>query len=92
MRCPSTPEKPQHTSGIFMEAALPQQWRHPAAMVLAASALLLCAPYLWGRSGHSPVPVVVSRRHLQQPGVQSQQSGRSVWHLGSVEVEQHTCL
>jgi hypothetical protein len=56
---------------------VPQQWRQPAGMVLAAAALLLCAPYLWNRTPTVPllVPVAVSRRHLQQPSVEPQPLG-----------------
>ena len=41
-------------------------------MVLAAAAMLLCAPYLLSRTPTVPlvIPVAVSRRHLQQPGIE----------------------
>jgi hypothetical protein len=46
-------------------------------MVLAAAALLLCAPYLWDRTHAVPllVPIAIPRRHLQQPSVEPQPPG-----------------
>ncbi len=71
--CAGTPCKPAPgAAATALQTALPQQWRQPACMVLAAAALLLCAPYLVARTPTVPqlVPVAVSRRHLQQPGVE----------------------
>ena len=70
--CAETPCKPAPgVAAMALETALPQHWRQPACMVLAAAAMLLCAPYLLHRTPTVPlpVPVAVSRRHLQQPGV-----------------------
>lgn len=65
-----TPQK-RGPAAKSLDEVLPQKWRQPAAMVAAATTLLLFAPMFWAHSSDAtqvaaPTPAV-SRRHLQQP-------------------------